>query len=95
MMNMKAEFIRLIDHAISCSDLLAKSVKDTDKSWMAEDAITAKDQFQRIKDDALDDKLLPSKGAGLGITRALGEWAPDEMYAAGKAVEDFFRANWK
>lgn len=89
----KAEFVALIDHAIACSDnVLALAVNDD--SWMREDAAVAKAQFQRIKNDVLADILPPSVGSGLGITRALGEWAPDELYVAGKAVEDFYREKW-
>lgn len=93
-MDKLTEFIRLIDYAIACADALVKEATGTDHAWMAEDAATAMKQFQRIKEDALRGHLLPSKGAGLGITRALSEWAPDDLYAAGKAVEDYFRANW-
>lgn len=90
----KAEFIGLLDHAIACSASLSREMVDTENAWTAEDATTARTQFQRIRDAVLADKLPPSNGAGLGITRALGEWAPDELYAAGKAVEDFYRKNW-
>lgn len=93
-MTIKTDFIQLLDRAIACSESLSREVLGTDNAWMAEDATTARTQFQRIKNDALADHLPPSNGAGLGVTRALGEWAPEELYAAGKAVEDFYRANW-
>lgn len=89
-----AEFIKLIDHAIASAESLIKESAKTGQAWMVEDATTAIKQFQRIKDDALTGHLIPSKGAGLGITRALSEWAPKDVYAAGKAVEDYYRLNW-
>ena len=93
-MTIKVEFIDLLDNAISCADILSQQVINTDNAWMISDANTAKNQFQRIKTEAMAGKLPPSAGAGLGITRALGEWAPDGLYTAGKAVEDFYRMNW-
>lgn len=93
-MTIKDDFIRLLDEAISCAKSLSREVAATENAWMAEDAENAATQFERIKEEALAERLPPSNGAGLGITRALGEWAPDKLYTAGKTVEDFYRQYW-
>lgn len=87
------DFSRLLDEAIACAATLAHEATGSDQAWLAEDANSAMKQFRRIKAEALSGALPPSGGAGLGITRALSEWAPDDLYAAGKAVEYFYRRN--
>ena len=61
---------------------------------MVEDASAAKAQFEKLAEQVRSNSLSPSQGGGLGITRALGEWAPDYVYSAGDAVEDFYMHNW-
>ena len=85
------DFIRLVDIAIAKADALATSVAGTANEWMATDAGTMKVQLERIKNEAIAGSLSPSMGAGLGLSRALGEWAPDDLYEAGVAVENFYR----
>ena len=48
--------------------------------------------FRAIREQAASGRLLPSKGAGLGITRALGErGVSKELYAAGQALENYYQ----
>jgi len=86
--------VKLLDAAMANANDLATRVAGTQDAWMAEDAIVAREQFARIKTQALAGQLPLSHGGGLGISRALGEWAPDDLFAAGRAVEEFYRQNW-
>ena len=88
------EIIRLIDYAIVCARSLILAVSGTSQEWMADDATLFISKLLDLKDRTLAGTLPPSHGAGLGFTRELDEWAPNDLYSAGKAVEDFYRANW-
>lgn len=88
------KFLQLIAKALDACDRVVTEAGASGKSWMIEDAGTAKAQFERIAELVRSDSLLPSQGGGLGITRALSEWAPDYLYAAGEAVEEFYMRNW-
>lgn len=85
--------VGLLDRAILVAAAIVESSSE-ERAWMAEDARNALEKFRQIRDAAIAGKLPRSGGAGLGITRALGEWAPDDLYEAGKAVEDFYREKW-
>jgi hypothetical protein len=87
------ELIGLLDRAILVAASVVENCRD-DRAWMVDDARNALEKFRQIRDAAIAGQLPRSSGAGLGITRALGEWAPDELYEAGKAVEDFYKEKW-
>jgi hypothetical protein len=94
-MSETAEFIRLIDKAL----LIAKDVRANAKSkeikWMYDNSEIAVSQFSNIREQVSSGTLPLSNGAGLGITRALSEWAPKELCEAGKDIEGFFMKKWK
>lgn len=85
------EFVRLIDVAISRAEAVSAQAARAQSEWLVADAAAAKAQFERLKQQALSGELAPSQGAGLGVSRALGEWAPDDLLDAGVAVENFYR----
>ncbi len=87
------EIIDLLDRAILVAAEVVECSRD-ESEWMAEDARNALEKFRQLRVAAISGQLPRSRGAGLGITRALGEWAPDDLYQAGKAVEDFYRERW-
>lgn len=93
-MTKEQEFLRRIIAALDACDRVVRESTASGESWMVEDASTAKAQFERIAEQVRSNLLLPSQGGGLGITRALSEWAPDYLYVAGEAVEDFYMKNW-
>lgn len=88
------DFVRLIDVAISTAEAVSAQAVKAQRSGTADAAANAKAQFELLKQRALNNELLPSNGAGLGITRALDEWAPDDLFAAGLAVESFYRQHY-
>ena len=90
----KAEFLQLISKAISVAEDIAHASEGTAEGWMAIDALSTADQLRRIADQVNTGAIPPSNGAGLGITRALSEWAPERLYNAGKEVEDYYRQHW-
>jgi len=55
----------------------------------------AADNFRVLLERAKNGTLQKINGAGLGITRALGEWAPKELYEAGVALESYYMDNWE
>ena len=93
-MDKVAELVGLIDIAIAKAIETAARASGTTDAWMSEDATAAMQQLEQLKQQAVSGQLPPSRGGGLGITRALGEWAPDDLFAAGKTVEDYFRQHW-
>ena len=88
------KFLRLLGVALDACDRAAQEATASGEDWMVEDASTAKAQFEKIAEQVRLDTLTPSQGEGLGITRALSEWAPAYLYEAGDAVEDFYKKNW-
>lgn len=93
-MSRDQEILLLIDAAVDACHRTISEARDRGESWMIEDATAATTQFEKIADQVRSQNLAPSHGGGLGITRALGEWAPDYLYSAGAAVEDFYIHNW-
>ncbi len=93
-MSREQDFLRLIFAAIDACEMVRVDAMSKGKNWMAEDADVAKEQFRKIARQAESNTLSPSSGGGLGITRALSEWAPGHLYAAGEAVEDYYMRNW-
>lgn len=82
----------LADEAARLADEVAAKATE---QWLVSDATNAADQFRRISKEVREDVLPLSGGAGLGITKALGEWAPKKLYKAGKALEDYYREKWR
>jgi hypothetical protein len=93
-MNKELEFLRLIDIAIDACQRAVNEGRTNGKAWMVEDASATRSQFEKIARQVQANELAPSQGAGLGITRSLSEWAPDYLYSAGEAVEDFYMTSW-
>ena len=61
-------------------------------TWLVEDCELTITNFRAIREQAASGRLPPSKGAGLGITRALGELGVSkELYAAGQALENYYQ----
>lgn len=89
------EFLALIEKAIKVAENTAQVSAGTEEDWMASDASMAARHLREIAEQARSGELPPSDGAGLGITRAFSEWAPKELYDAGKAVEDYYREKWQ
>ncbi len=85
-------FQALIEQAVEIAEAVAR---DTQEEWLAIDARAAAGKLKGIGETAAAGELQASGGAGLGIARALSEWAPVELYDAGKAVEDFYKERWR
>ena len=93
--SIKRQFLTVIDNAITEADSVIQDAKARGVSWLEEDASMAKNNFEKIKKQLLAGELPKSKGAGLGVTRGLSEMgAPDNLYKAGKELEDFYLSNW-
>ena len=89
------QFLNIIDNAIAEAEMVIRDAKMRGVSWLEEDACMAKNNFEEIKRQLLAGELPRSEGAGLGITRGLSEMgAPDDLYKAGKELEDFYLSNW-
>lgn len=93
-MSRDQEFLKLISVALDACEKARLEALSRGESWMVEDAATARSQFGKIAEQVKGNTLAPSQGGGLGITRALSEWAPAYLYAAGEAVEDYYMRNW-
>lgn len=93
-MNTEFEFIALIDNAIDKCELAKNEASESGKAWLVENSLSTEAQFNKIREQASSHTLPPSKGGGLGITRALSEWAPPYLYEAGEAVEKYYMENW-
>ncbi len=90
----KNELLKLIESAISECVRVGQDALSNGQQWMEEDAKTSQSQFEKIRYQLLNDTLPRSDGAGLGITRALSEWAPKSLYDAGLAVEEYYIRTW-
>ena len=88
------ELQKLLRSAISACDRACSEAETAGIDWLRVDALVARGNFQAILEQSVSGSLLPSQGAGLGITRALSEWAPTFLYDAGALVEDFYRKNF-
>lgn len=89
------EFIAKIDLALEeIYSIISRAKKDEIK-WVQEDAENVEMIFQSLRSKVIENTLPISNGAGLGITRALGEWAPESLYKAGRDVEWYFMNKWK
>jgi hypothetical protein len=87
--------IALADAAIAAAQRERAAAGLAGKSWLVDDCDRAISNFQAIRERAATGELPASRGAGLGISRALGEWnVSSSFYAAGKALEDFCRGEY-
>lgn len=84
----------LLEEAIRACDAAIEEGQKKGVAWLVEDASNARNQFVQLAKLASSGLVGPSGGGGLGITRALSEWAPEYLYTAGEAVEDFYMRNW-
>ena len=84
--------IQLADAAIAAAEKEQSSAATLGQSWLVEDCELTIANFRAIREQAISGCLPPSKGAGLGITRALGEFGVSkELYAAGQALENYYQ----
>jgi hypothetical protein len=94
-MNSPNDFIELLERSIFVAENIARDRGGTEDNWMVSMAHEAIEQFRRIAHEARSGILPSSEGVNLGITRNLGEWAPKELYDAGKKAEDYYQNYWK
>lgn len=90
-MSNEQELLRLINVAIEAAKHVAAEATE---SWLSEDAANAQLVFEKLAEALKAGKLASPNGAGFGITKALGEWAPEPLFAAGAAVEEFYMENF-
>lgn len=90
--NRTERLVHLIEQAVATADALAAQSNVT---WMQEDARMAAKNFRSLLEKARSGTLKKMEVAGLGITRALSEWAPKELYDAGAALENYYRDEWE
>jgi len=84
--------IQLADAAIDAAQKEKSSAAAAGQTWLVEDCELTIANFGAIRELAASGRLSPSKGAGLGITRALGEFGVSkELYAAGQALENYYQ----
>ena len=88
------EFQTLLSSAIAACGRACSEAEVAGIDWLRDDALVARSNFQAILDGSVSGSLSPSQGAGLGVTRALSEWAPSFLYEVGALVEDFYRKNF-
>lgn len=88
------ELQKRLRSAIEACDRACSEAEMAGVNWLRDDALVARGNFQAILEQSVSGSLLPSQRAGLGITRALSEWAPTFLYDAGALVEDFYRKNF-
>lgn len=93
-MNREEKLLQLLKEADEACQRAIAEAATVGKNWMVEDASNARVQFEEIAEQIRSKTLAPSRGGGLGITRALSEWAPEYLYSAGDAVDQFYMANW-
>ena len=89
------EFVCLIDLALAEIKSVILQAKNDKIVWLQEDAERSFSVFEKIRLKVVDNTLPVSNGAGLGITRSLGEWAPENLYNAGRDIELYFIDSWK
>lgn len=87
------EFLRRCDLAIQAAkDALHLLLGKQSSSSLVAAAEQAINNLQRLKETAEQGRLpRPSHGAGLGLSRALGEWADGTpLFAAACALEEYY-----
>jgi hypothetical protein len=87
------EFVRLCDAAIAAAQ--QHRVADPRSRSLRDMAELSLQELQEIKDSALNGTLpRPSRGAGFGLSRAVGEWAYDtQLMTASLALERFYQTS--
>jgi hypothetical protein len=88
-MNESLKFADMATALISKLEPLAS----TGPEWRQEQARIALENISAFKEQAIQGTLPSSRGSGLGISRALGEWAPDDVCQAGYELERQFVEN--
>jgi hypothetical protein len=88
-MNESLKFADMATALIAKLEPLASSGPD----WVRQQARITLDNIRAFKDQAIQGTLPSSKASGLGISRALGEWAPDDICQAGYELERYFLEN--
>lgn len=84
--------IQLADAAIAEAQKEQSSAASAGKTWLVEDCELTIANFRAIREQVSAGLLPPSRGAGLGITRALGDFGVStELYAAGQALERYYQ----
>jgi hypothetical protein len=84
--------IQLADAAIDAAQKEKSSAATAGQTWLVEDCELTIANFRAIREQAASGLLPPSRGAGLGITRALVEFGVSkELYAAGQALENYYQ----
>lgn len=87
-----SRLVQLTDVAIAAAQRERSSAVRDRKSWLVEDCDLAITNLRAIREQASSGRLALSNGAGLGITRAFGEWGVSTaLHAAGQALEDYYR----
>jgi len=89
-----AEFLHLCDVALARANEIAQDLQRSGASQGKQEmAVLTVSILEQIKESALAGRLpRPSGGAGLGLTRGIGEWTEDEaLTKAARAAERFYR----
>lgn len=91
----RKRFVALLDQAIAEAEKAAQEGGEQALAWIVDDAAMTRSNLLQLRQRVINGELPPSGGAGLGMSRALSEWAPKQLYEAAKAVEDFYRSEWR
>ncbi len=89
-METKEQFVKLLDATIEETKKVILDATVAKKKWMIEDAEVTMSLFIAIRKKVQEGKLPESKGSGLGIVKALGEWAPKTLNHLGYEIEKFY-----
>jgi hypothetical protein len=93
-MKKSEDLLRLIEEAIVIAEAYEKSGASAD--WLKSDCHLFIQNLQKLSQRVQSGEDCSSEGAGLGITRFLSEIeAPDDLYAAGRAIDEFFQEEMK
>jgi len=88
------EFVRLCDVAIAEAMRVAEELRQAGgPGGSLEMAALTVENLQKLRQSAVDETLLrPSLGAGLGLSRGVGDWTEDDgLMAAVRQVERHYR----
>jgi hypothetical protein len=89
------EYVRFCDAAIAAASNIVNRLQTHDPDHLRDMAEQTLQELREIKDSALDGTLpRPSRGAGFGLSRAVGEWAYDtELMKASLGLERFYQTS--
>jgi hypothetical protein len=93
-MTKENELLDIVNEALRIARELSEEVRGSDKNWMLPEIDRAINYFENIKKSIDLGQVPPSHGGGLGITKDLGEWAPEKLRRAGMAIDDFYMKNF-